>query len=442
MGGSRGLLRGPLSGHRNFRLFLLGFAASKTGSQVTLLALPLVAALELDASPFHLGVITAVETGAMLIAGLPAGVWVDKVRRLPLLVQTDVLRCVVIGSLPVAAAVDRLTLAHLYLAAAITGAATVVSDIASQSFLPALLPRDRLIAGNGAVATVQSSAEVVGPGIGGGLVQAMGAPLALLADAISYLVSAVLLLGIRFREAVPTPTDDRSLGRDIVKGVRFVFGHPLLRVIAITTGLSNLFTAFLLAVQIAFWTQVLRLSPLEIGLVLSASAVGGLAGALLAQRLAGRFGQVPLILLSVATTSPFAILWPLSSGPLAPYMFALGLAVVWFGAVVYNVAQLTFRQLVCPDELLGRMNATMRFVALGVMPLGALVGGALASAWGPRAALWVCAAGFLSLPPLLLLSPFRSRANRSAEQHTPVSPGTPPETTAAQDPEHGEARPT
>ncbi|CAM5507082.1 Multidrug efflux pump Tap OS=Streptomyces alboniger OX=132473 GN=CP975_17805 PE=3 SV=1 [Streptomyces alboniger] len=360
----------------------------------------------------------------MLIAGLPAGVWVDKVRRLPLLVQTDVLRCVVIGSLPVAAAVDRLTLAHLYLAAAITGAATVVSDIASQSFLPALLePADRRQRGG---ATVQSSAEVVGPGIGGGLVQAMGAPLALLADAISYLVSAVLLLGIRFREAVPTPTDDRSLGRDIVKGVRFVFGHPLLRVIAITTGLSNLFTAFLLAVQIAFWTQVLWLSPLEIGLVLSASAVGGLAGALLAQRLAGRFGQVPLILLSVATTSPFAILWPLSSGPLAPYMFALGLAVVWFGAVVYNVAQLTLRQLVCPDELLGRMNATMRFVALGVMPLGALVGGALASAWGPRAALWVCAAGFLSLPPLLLLSPFRSRANRSAEQHTPVSPGAPP----------------
>ncbi|WP_340375301.1 MFS transporter [Streptomyces sp. SS7] len=429
---TRRLLRGPLSGHRDFRLFLIGYAASKTGSQITLLALPLVAALELDASPFHLGLLTAVETAAMLIVGLPAGVWVDKVRRLPVLVQTDVLRFVAIGSLPVAAAVDRLTLAHLYLAAAVTGAATLLSDVASQSFLPGLLPRDRLIAGNGAVATVQSSAEVVGPGIGGGLVQAMGAPLALITDAISYLLSAVLLLRIRFREAAPEPAADRTLRKDVLTGVKVVFGHPELRVIAVTTGVSNLFTSFLLAVQTAFWTRVLGLSPLQIGLVLSASAVGGLAGALLAGRLAAYFGQVRLILLSITVTSPFAVLWPLSAGPSAPYTFATGLAVVWFGAVTYNVAQLTFRQTVCPPGLLGRMNATMRFVALCAMPVGALAGGALASASGPRAALWGCAAGFLCLPLLLLSSPLRKRSKRPADEATPV----------AGEPDHGKARST
>ncbi|QFR03002.1 MFS transporter [Streptomyces phaeolivaceus] len=422
----------PLTGHRDFRLFLLGYAASKTGSQVTLLALPLAAALQLDASAFDLGLLTVVETAAMLIAGLPAGAWVDKVRRLPVLVQADLLRFAVIGSLPVAACMDRLTLAHLYLAAAVTGAATVLSDIASQSFLPGLLPRDRLIAGNGAVATVQSSAEVVGPGIGGGLVQAMGAPLALVADAISYLVSAVLLLGIRFREAAPAPTADRTFGKDILKGVGFVLGHPELRAIAVTTGTSNLFTAFLFSVQTAFWTRDLALSPLEIGLVLSASAVGGLAGALLAGRMARRVGQVRLILLSVTVTSPFALLWPLSAGPSAPYTFATGLAVVWSGAVTYNVAQLTFRQLVCPTELLGRMNATMRFLALGVMPLGALAGGALASGWGPRAALWVCAAGFLCLPLLVLSSPLRKRTTGPADVAGPVTG----------DPDHGKARST
>jgi MFS family permease len=394
-------------GVRDFRLILLGFAASKTGSQVTLVALPLVALLNLHASPFELGLLTATETAALVVVGLPAGAWVDRLRRLPVLIQTDVVRCVAIASVPVAAAVDRLTMVQLYIVAAIVGAATVFSDIATQSIMPAVLGRDRLIGGNGALAGVQSSAEVAGPGLGGGLVQAIGAPFTLVVDAISYVVSAVLLLGVRVRETVVESTGKRSLRRDITEGVSFVFRHPLLRVIAVTTGLANLFTAYLFAVQVVFWTQELRLSPLAIGLLLSASAVGGVAGALLAQPLSRRVGQVRLILLSITVSSPFALLWPLSTGSVAAVMFGLGLAVVWFGAVVYNVAQLSFRQLICPNELLGRMNATMRFVASVVMPIGAVAGGALATVAGPRAALWVCAIGFLTGPVPLLLSPFR-----------------------------------
>ncbi|WBB62062.1 MFS transporter [Streptomyces sp. WMMC500] len=411
----RRFFRGPLMEVRDFRLLLVGFAVSKVGSQVTLVALPLVAVLELDASPFELGLLTATETATLVVAGLPAGVWVDRIPRLPVLVHTDLLRFAAISSIPVTAAFEYLSMAQLYVVASVTGAATVLYDVANQSAVPTILPRERLIGGNGAVAGVQSSAEVMGPGFGGGLVQVVGAPLALLADSISYLVSAVLLLRIKVRETVVKTATRRSLRKEITEGVGFVLRHPLLRVIAVTTGLANLFTAFLFVVQVVFWTKVLLLSPLSIGLVLSASALGGLAGALLVQRLAARVGQVRLILLSLVVTSPFALLWPLSSGAWGSVTFAVGLAVVWFGAIVYNIAQLTFRQLVCPNELLGRMNATMRFVASAVMPLGAVAGGALATAAGPRAALWICAVGFLSGPVPLLLSPFRRLRDSPAE---------------------------
>lgn len=392
---------------RDFRLLLAGAAAGQVGAQVTLVALPLVAVLELKAPAFQVGLLTAAETAAFLLIGLPAGAWVDRMRKLTLMIRADAVRCLAMASVPLAAVAGVLTMAQLYVVALVVGVATVFFDVAHQSYLPQLLPREHLVAGNGALETVRSSAQVAGPGLGGGLVQLVGAHLAIVADAVGYAVSALFLLAIRRPESKPEPVPGASLRKEVAEGLRFVLGHPLLRVIAGTTALGNFFTAMLMATQTIFLVRVLDLPPAAIGVMLSASAVGGLAGALCAGRLAGRFGQARIIWLSALVTGPFALLWPLSGKGLAAALFALASGVVFFGAVVYNVAQVSFRQTLCPPRLLGRMNATLRFMMWGTLPLGALVGGAVADASGARAALWICAIGFLAVPLPLLLSPLR-----------------------------------
>ncbi|MEU6328271.1 MFS transporter [Streptomyces sp. NPDC047049] len=397
---------GPLR-LRDFRLLLAGAAAGQLGAQVTLVALPLVAVLELDAPAFQVGLLTAAETAAFLLVGLPAGAWVDRMRKLPLMIRADVVRALTMASIPLAAVTGVLTMAQLYVVALVTGVATVFFDIAHQSFLPQLLPKDQLVSGNGALETIRSSAQVAGPGIGGGLVQLLGAALAIVTDAAGYALSALFLWRIKRPESLPERRPDASLRRDIGEGLRFVCGHRLLRVIAVTTGLGNFFAAVLMATQSVFLVRVLGLVPGVVGLVLAASALGGLAGALCSGRLAARFGQARLIWLSPLVTGPFAVLWPLAGRGTGAALFALGSGVVFFGVVVYNVAQVSFRQTVCPPRLLGRMNATLRFLMWGTLPLGALAGGALADAFGARVALVWCAAGFLAVPLPLLLSPLR-----------------------------------
>nr|WP_185035878.1 MFS transporter [Streptomyces candidus] len=370
--------------------------------------MPLVAVLELRAPAFQVGLLTAAETAAFLLIGLPAGAWVDRMRKRTLMIRADVVRAVAMASVPLAGFAGALTMYQLYLVALVTGAATVFFDVAHQSYLPQLLSKEQLVAGNGALETVRSSAQVTGPGLGGGLVQLVGAHLAIVADAIGYLLSALFLLAIRQPESKPEPVPGASLRKDVAEGLRFVLGHPLLRVIAGATGLGNFFSAMLMATQTVFLVRVLDLQPGVVGLMLSASAVGGLAGALCAGRLARRFGHARIIWLASLVSAPFALLWPLAGKGAAAALFAVASAAVFFGAVVYNVAQVSFRQTLCPPRLLGRMNATLRFLMWGSLPLGALVGGGVADALGARAALWVCAVGFLLVPLPLLLSPLRS----------------------------------
>ncbi|MEV0265628.1 MFS transporter [Streptomyces sp. NPDC050617] len=424
---------GGLLRHRDFRHLLSGAAASQVGAQVTLVALPLVAVLELDAPAFQVALLTAAETAAFLLVGLPAGAWVDRMRKLPVLIRADVVRAVAMASIPAAAVTGFLTMAQLYAVALITGVATVFFDVSHQSYLPQLLPKERLVAGNGALETVRSSAQVAGPGLGGGLVQLLGAHLAIVADAIGYAVSALFLLAIRHKEPAPRAEGaDTSLRAEIGEGLGFVLRQPLLRVIVMTTGLGNFFSALLLSVQTVFLVRVLDLPPAAIGLMLSSSAVGGLAGALCAGRLARGLGQARIIWLSALVSGPFALLWPLAGHGAAAALFAVGSAVVFFGAVVYNVAQVSFRQLLCPPRLLGRMNATMRFLVWGTMPLGALAGGAVAGAYGARTAVWVCAIGFLAVPLPLLFSRLRTMRDLPAAEPdaSGEGPGTDPDAVA------------
>ncbi|MCH0543119.1 MFS transporter [Streptomyces sp. MUM 203J] len=419
----RAATAGPLR-RRDFRLLLSGAAASQVGAQVTLIALPLVAVLRLEASAFEVGLLTTAETAAFLLIGLPAGAWVDRMRRLPLLIRADLVRAAAVGSVPAAGLAGVLTMAQLYAVALVTGIATVFFDVAHQSFLPRVLDREQLVAGNGALETVRSSAQVAGPGLGGGLVQLLGAPLAVAADALSYVASAWFLSRIRVPEPQPGPAPDTSLRAQVAEGLAFVLRQPVLRMIALATAVANLFTAMLLAVQTVFLIRVLGLPPGVLGLMFSAEAVGGLAGALCAGALARRLGQARAIWLSPLVTGPFALLWPLAGPGLAAVWFALASAVVFFGGVVYNVAQVSFRQTLCPDALLGRMNATMRFMVWGTLPLGGLAGGAVAEAAGPRTALWVCAAGLLLVPLPLLFSPLRRMRDLPPAPHPDDAAGT------------------
>jgi MFS family permease len=385
-----GLLR-----QHDFRQLFLADTISQMGSQISLLALPLVAVLVLHASPFEVGALAACGTLAFLIVGLPAGAWVDRMRRRHVLIAGDLGRAAVLGSVPAAWALDALTMPQLYAVALVTGVLTVFFDVAYQSYLPHLVGRDHVIEGNAKLEAVRAVNQIAGPAVAGMVIQTLTAPFAVALDALSFVGSAVFVAAIRAREPRPQRRADAHLGREIREGLQFVVGNPLLRSIAICTGWSNLFWAIGGAMMIVLLARELALSPDTIGLVFSLGAVGGLLGALLATRIAGWLGQGKTIWISVAATAPFALLMPLAQRGWLLWLSALGGLVFWAGAVVYNVTQVSFRQRLTPERLLGRMNATMRFLVWGTLPLGGFVGGVLGDTIGVRPTLWVGAIGGL-----------------------------------------------
>lgn len=399
--------RGGLIRHRDFRLLWFGDTVSQVGTQVSEIALPLLAVTTLGATTFQVGVLVAMLTAAFLIVGLPAGAWVDRMRRRPLMVACDLGRAALLALIPISAALDVLSLPLLYAVALGLGVFTVFFDVAYQSYLPALVGRDALVEGNAKLQASQSVAQVAGPTIGGLLVQALTAPYAVLVDAVSFLVSGGAVAAIRTREEAVPRAPDRHLRREIAEGLRFVLGHPILRMIAGCTGTYNFFTSALGAVIVVFLVRDLGASAGAVGLVFSIGSAGALLGALASGWAARTLGSARAIWVSVAVTTPFALLMPLAfpDGGLA--LVALAWFMMGVGGVVYNVNQVAYRQALCPPRLLGRMNATMRFLVWGTMPVGGLVGGALGTWLGDRAALWVIAIGMNTSVLWLIASPLR-----------------------------------
>jgi MFS family permease len=401
--------RGALRRHRDFRLLWGGETVSEVGSQVSLLAVPLLAVHDLHATTFQMGLLTAASTAAFLVVGLPAGVWVDRVRRRRVMVLADLGRVVALGSVPLAWLAGVLTLGQLFAVTLLSGILTVFFDVAYQSYLPSLVGREHLVEGNAKLTGSAQVATVAGPSLAGGLVQAAGAAAAVAIDSASFLVSALAVAGIRAPEPSPSVPEGGHprVRRDIAEGLRFVFSNALLRAIAATTATANLFSGVAAAVEVVFLVRVIRASPGVIGLVFALGGVGGVLGALSAGRLAGRFGGARATLIGISCSAG-ALLLPLTvPGPGVLY-FAAGMLLIGFSAVVYNINQVSFRQRLCPDRLLGRMNATMRFVVWGVLPLGALIGGLLGSIAGLRATLWVGAAGQALAGLWLAVSPMRT----------------------------------
>jgi MFS family permease len=393
--------------HRNFLLLWGGQSVSELGSAVTQLALPLTAVVVLGASTFQVGLLTAAATLAFAVIALPAGAIVDRHAKRWLMIWCDLARMLIIGSVPLAAALGSLTMGQLYAVAITAGVCTVFFDVSYQSYLPVLIPRDDLVDGNGKLGATQELARVAGPGLGGALVTLVGAARTMAADAISYAVSVASLLAIRAREETPHPGQRQKLRTEIAEGLSFVLRHPILRKIVACTGTANLFAAMAVAVQIVFLVRVLHVRPAGVGLLIAGTSLGGVAGGVLSGRLSRLIGSARIIWFSMLVFGLPSLLVPLAEPGWRLTLFAVGIAAEGFTAVVYNVAQVSYRQAICPPRLLGRMNAAVRWVVWGTLPLGALLGGVLGTWLGVRATIWIGFAGNWAAGWWVFFSPLR-----------------------------------
>ncbi|NIK57006.1 MFS transporter [Kribbella shirazensis] len=376
---------------RDFRWLLVGQTTSQFGAQVSGVAIPLLAVLSLGATPFQLGLVSAAGTIGFALIGLPAGAWVDRWRRRPVLVASDLARAVLLASIPVAAVLGVLTITQLIVVSLLTGLARVFFDVGYQTYLPAVVGPDRLLAGNSALETIRASGQVAGPGLGGWLVTVLGAANVVLIQAVTFAVSAASLLAIKAREDVVRRID-RGLWSEIREGLVYVARHRAIRAIAVTSAVNNFAFAIASAVSVLFLVRTLRLTPALIGVVLAVGSVAAMAGAALTPRLARRFGAERIIWLSLAVTGPLGLLGPLAQPGWLVVLMVIGTAVGEFGQIVYAISNVTLRQRVVPDHLLGRVNATMRFLLMGLFPLGALLGGTLGTVLGLRLTLFVSGA--------------------------------------------------
>jgi MFS family permease len=385
--------RGGLWHHLDFRRLWIGETVSQFGTFVSQLALPLVAILVLHATAFQVGLLATFEMLAFLVVGLPAGAWVDRMRYRWVLIVNDVTRAVALASIPLAQLLDALTIGQLYAVALVTGVSTVFFDVAYQSYLPQLVDRTALVEGNAKLAASESVAQIAGPGLGGLLIQWLTAPYAVLIDAVSFVWSASWVGAIRARPPKPPRDPDRNLMREIGEGLGFVVKNRLLRSIAMCTGSSNLFSNIAFPVYFILLARNLHLSAGVIGLFTSVAAVGGLVGSVLAARVAERLGQGPTIWMSGLLFGPMAFVVPFVHRDWTLALLAVTQLIAWASTVVYNITQVSFRQGLCPPHLLGRMNATMRFLVWGTIPLGAFLGGVLGQSIGIRPTLLVAAIG-------------------------------------------------
>lgn len=416
-------LDGKLIGQPGFRRLWFGQTVSAFGSQVTILALPLTAVLVLHASTFQVGLLTTAGFAPFLLIGLPAGAWVDRVRRKPVMIVADTVRMLVLASIPVAYALGVLTLAQLYAVTFIHGTAAVFFDVAYFSLVPGLVGSEHVAEANGKLQTSQSAAEVSGPAAAGALIGLVGAPVTFAADAASFAVSALSLLAIRDKEPKPERLGRRHLRAEIAEGLRFVTRHPVLRMTTGCSATANLFVSAFLSLAVVFLVRQVHAGPGVIGVLMSLGAVGGLAGALCSGALARWFGSARIIWLSLVVSSPFALLIPLTFPGPGLACFAVGDTAITFGATVYTVHQAALRQLLTPERLLGRMNATIRTITWAMIPLGGLLGGTLGTWLGNRAALWACTAGICLAPVWLLTSPLlRVRDTESIPVGTDPAP--------------------
>ncbi|GAA1561544.1 MULTISPECIES: MFS transporter [Brevibacterium] len=391
--------------HHDFRQLWMGDTVSVFGVQFVSFAMPLIAVQLLHADAFEMGVLSTLESLAFLLIALPAGAWVDRMRKKHVLISGDVLRALVLLSIPAAWLLGALSFVHLCIVAALVGIITVFFDVANQSYLPEIVTGDRIAEGNGKLQASQQTANVIGPSAAAGLVALIGSPLTVGITSVCMGLSSLFVSRIRHREQAPSPTSRQPLLKEIRAGLAFVFSHSLLVRIVACTGTSNFSSSAIFALSTLYILRTLDQPQAVLGLVLSISAAGGLLGALAAPALQRIVGEGRTISLSALAGGLTFLNLPLASVlPPVPTL-TVGGFLLSASVVVYNITQVSFRQRLCPKPLLGRMNASIRFLVWGPMPIGAFLGGVFGHSIGIVETLWVFAALAIVASLPVLLSP-------------------------------------
>lgn len=408
----------------DFLKFWSGEMLSLFGTQVTHLALPLAAVMVFNASAEQVGLLRFLQLVPYLFLALLFGVWVDRTRRKPLMMLANTVRMLLIALVALLTYYDRLSITGLLVIACVVGIFSVLFDVTWMSFLPALVKPKHYVEANQKMGVTQSTADVAGPSAAGVLIGWLGAPTALLLDAASYLASLISLLIIRTPEPAPPPAASRrSLGRELVEGVRWVFGHRILRSLAILAPFNNFSLMCVSTLFLVYAVRVKGLDAATVGVIYSVAAVGAVLGALISKTVISRYrvGVVYGVGLAAIYASP--LLLPLAAGsrPVLIGMFMLSLVLAYLGGGLSNVLQMSLRQIYTPVSLMGRMNAAFRTLLFGGGALGGLFGGLIGGAMGLRAGLIfvaICSAGMLV--PVALSAVVRLRTMPS-----PVTDPTP-----------------
>lgn len=411
--------RGSLWGHSDFVKLWTGQTVSQLGSVVTRTAVPLVALLVLDAGPWELAALVVVTSAGVLLVGLVAGAWVDRLRRRPLLIWNDVVRAALLLSIPLAYGLGALRMEQLYVVVFLEAALGALFDAANPAYVPTLIGTDRLVEGNSKLAMSSSIAEIGGPGFAGGLVQVVGAPFAMLVDGLSFVVSAASLALIRAPEpARPARVSTTRITHEIAEGLRVVRRHRLVFPLAARSLPDHFFGAFYGVLYSLYLLEELRLDPVLLGIVISAGGVGSLVGSAFASRVVRSLGIGRAMIWTDILASALGILTPLARGPVAvatlmvflPQLIGDGLK------TISGVAEISLVQGVVPDRVLGRVNATLDVIAHGIgYPAGALAAAVVAETVGVRAAIGVGWAGMAVSILFLIYSPIPGV--RSAAEH-------------------------
>ncbi len=399
---------GGLWRNRDFLKLWAGQAVSQVGTRISAQALPLAAVLTLQASPFQMGLLNGAGGAAVLLFGLFAGAWADRLRRCPILIFADLGRAAVLGSIPLAAALHRLTMGHLYLASAASGLLSVFFDAGYQAYVPALVERKNILEANGKLALTESIADVGGTGAAGLLVQWITAPMAILFDAVSFLVSAFSIWRIEKREQPPKAEAQAHIFREIADGLRTSWRNPILRALTKRTATAAFFAGSIGCLYMVFAIRELHLSPALLGGIISLGGVSNLFGAWVSERLVKRFGFGTVLIASALACTGAGLAPPLAHGTVAACAATLVAGQAFdMGWPIYNINELSLRQAVTPDHLLGRVNSAMHLLFYGVIPVGALAGGKIAQSIGMRATMLAGAAGFLLSTLWLFTLPIR-----------------------------------
>jgi predicted MFS family arabinose efflux permease len=404
----------------NFRTLFTATVFNQLGTNIGYVAVPLIAVAALNASPGEVGALATLSTVAFLLIGLPAGAWVDRLRHRRVLISADLTRAALFGSIPVLWATDSLTVEYLYVIVLVNGCATVFLDVASQSVLPQLVDREGLVQANAAVISVQAFGNVAGRGAGGWLVQLLSAPFAVVCTAVLYLASALRFIGIRGLPETP-PRANSGLIAQIGEGLRHVFGNPELRALAMTGAMINLGVQVVNTMLPIVFLREIGLSAGALGLFWAAGGIGLLLGSRAARPIAARLGYGRAIGLVGLCLAPAAFLIPLVDGGWWVWVAGLGWLLLTSKTGVDNVLGVSLRQGLTPDALLGRMNATFRFLLTGAHAVGAVISGVVGQLIDARTALWVGAV-FLSMAFLpVYLSPVRRRREMPTGHPEPAS---------------------